>query len=80
MLSNFLHDEDGATGIEYGMIAAATASVVGLAAWWFGEFLSWGFTTMADCIEVSFDPQCYSESSNADAPTRGDEAAWWVTE
>ena len=36
-----------------------------------------GFTTMAECIQVSFDPACYSESSNRGVPNREGEPMWF---
>jgi len=45
----------------------------------FGSVVSWGFVTMADCIEVDFDPACYSEHSNESAGGDNSEM-WWPHE
>jgi len=45
----------------------------------FGDVISWGFTTMADCIEVDFDPACYSEHSNESAGSNSG-PMWWPRE
>ena len=80
MLHTFLNDEGGSTGIEYGMIVTVMSSLVGVAFFWFGDFLSWGFQTMGECIQVSFDPECFSASSNRGVPTRSGDPAWWPRE
>ena len=71
MIQNFLNDENGASGIEYGLIAITMIGTMFLFFWWFGDVMVWGFTTMADCIAVSFDASCNSEHSNRSVPKRG---------
>ena len=42
------------------------------------QTISWGFTTMADCLDMNFDPICYSQHENS--PTVRDtslEPMWW---
>lgn len=80
MLSNFLRDEDGATAIEYGMITITLVATMFAFFFWWGEVFTWGFTTMADCISVSFDEACYSTSSNRGVPSRSGDPMWWPRE
>ena len=42
-----------------------------------GLMMSWGFTSMADCFEVNFDPVCYSVSKNKQVDV--DEPMWFPT-
>lgn len=79
-LQNFLNDEGGASGVEYSLIAITMIGTCFLFFWWFGDVMVWGFTTMADCIAVSFDASCYSESSNRGVPNRSGEPMWFPTE
>ena len=80
MFKNFINDESGATAIEYGIIVSTLGAAMAVVAWWWGSFFSWGFTTIADCLSVGFDPECYSASSNQGVPTLGDDPAWWPHE
>ena len=41
----------------------------------FSETISWGFTTISDCLELSFDPVCYSESDNKQV--EAEDPMWW---
>jgi len=47
LLSNFLHDESGATAIEYGLIAALIAVVIITAITAVGTKISTTFTTVS---------------------------------
>lgn len=44
-----------------------------------GSMVSWGFVTMADCLEMDFDPACYSKHSNESTGSNGSEM-WWPHE
>jgi Flp pilus assembly pilin Flp len=77
MFENFLNDEDGATAVEYGLITVTLVSIMFGFFWWYGDVMTWGFTTMADCIAVSFDTECYSASSNRGVPSRSGDPMWW---
>ena len=50
-LSRFLHDESGATAIEYGLIAAGIGVVIITAVWSVGSSLSGLFDTVADTLD-----------------------------
>jgi len=51
MLSNFLHDESGATAIEYGLIAALIAVVIITAVTIVGNRLSTTFTSVGAAVK-----------------------------
>jgi pilus assembly protein Flp/PilA len=51
MLSNFLHDESGATAIEYGLIAALIAVVIITAVTTVGTRLSTTFTSVGAAVK-----------------------------
>lgn len=77
MLQNFFQDEGGASGIEYSLIAITLIGTMFIFFWWWGDVFVWGFTTMADCIQVSFSQECYSEHNNRGVPNREGEPMWW---
>ena len=45
----------------------------------FSDVISWGFTTLSDCIDVDFDPACYSKTAN-DSAGGSSGKMWWPHE
>jgi Flp pilus assembly pilin Flp len=80
MIQNFFNDEGGASGIEYSLIAITLIGTMFVFFWWWGDVFVWGFTTMADCIQTSFEASCYSEHANRGVPNRDGEPMWWPRE
>lgn len=58
MATAFWHDEQGATAIEYGLIAALIAVAIIVAASLLGTRLSCIFTRVADCLGGSSNKTC----------------------
>ena len=79
-MSQFTSSEEGTTSTEYGVFISGLGMVITVFAWWWGSFFSWSFTTLSDCIDVNFDPACYSASSNQDVPVETGDPAWWPHE
>jgi len=79
-MSQFTSSEEGATSLEYGVIVSILGAAIAVFAWWWGSFFSWSFTTMSDCIDVNFDPSCYSASSNQGVPVETADPVWWPHE
>jgi pilus assembly protein Flp/PilA len=52
LIRNFLRDEDGATAIEYGLIAATMAVIIVGAFTMLGDSLEELFTNVGDVLEV----------------------------
>lgn len=75
-VANFLRDEDGSTGIEFGMFGVLTAAVVGLVAWWGGDVTTWDLTNLGECLEFGFDRSCYGETPGGVLSPADDPAFW----
>jgi pilus assembly protein Flp/PilA len=58
LLRSFLVDEDGATMIEYGLLAALIALVVAGAAVTLGSSLKNKFTSVSTCVETPNSTNC----------------------
>ena len=65
--------------IEKGVLIACMSIVVFGAVYWFGDVISWGFTTIADCIGMGFDSACYSKTEN-DSVGGSNGPMWWPHE
>ncbi len=53
LANSFLKDEDGATMIEYGLLAALIALVVAAAAFTLGGTLATRFTDVNNCVQAA---------------------------
>jgi Flp pilus assembly pilin Flp len=60
LLSRFLKDEDGAAGVEYGILVAAVAAGIIVAAFAIGEDVAAAF----DFVSTTLDAECASPCGN----------------
>lgn len=65
--TNLLRDEEGATAIEYGLIAALIAVAAIAAMGSLGDQLKATFTGVADCMAADADPETCAEGADPDA-------------
>lgn len=72
-------DEEGSSAIEYGIIIVSFGFLAAVLSFFMGSLFSSMFYTIGDCIEMNFDPECYSVHENTtDIETDG--PMWWPHE
>jgi len=75
--NSFMKDETGATAIEVGVIVSIVGAAIAVSAYLWGDLLSSMFFTLADCVGMGFDPECYSVHNNT-TEFGGETPSWWA--
>ena len=78
IMHRFYTDETGLSAIETGVITSTLGLCIAVFAYYFGEMFSSLFYTLGDCINMGFEPECYSIHNNHfDTPDLQGEPVWW---
>ena len=62
--------------IEKTLLLGLVGTAICAALFLFADVLSWGLTTMSDCMAMDFDPECYSVTEN-DSTGGSKGKMWW---